>query len=161
MGASIQKTSSAKMVNGDHPLAKDFTEWCETRTKLAALRTNQIDLNRSFGEMTEFLEKAAKGVIPAITGAAEAAGEKVAPGARWLAERITGSQAAAGLAESAAKKGLKYAPHAAALVGANEVRRNLKYNPTYHRAMSMVNPVSEDYDMREAEIAAQYGQYPR
>lgn len=157
---SLQKTGSAQVVNAAHPIVTEFKDFCESLDKIAQMSVALAEVEQQHDELNDFLQKAAAGAWGKVRDAAAKAGEKAAPHAKDLVHRLTGSQEAAGLAESITHKGLQYAPHAAIGVGLNEVRRNMKYSPTYNKIVGMTIPTSDAYAQREAEIAGQYGRYP-
>lgn len=53
--ASIEKTGSAQCVNPDHPIVKDFEEYCEALQKSAELESQRRELQSGVKELTSFL----------------------------------------------------------------------------------------------------------
>lgn len=149
---STEKTGSVRMVNSKHPMVTDYQEYCEVLSKLAQARGAREEVKEALGELTLSLKQAA--VIPAITGAASRAGKSVGSAGKNVAEKIIGAGDGADMVGSALEKATKYSPHAAAVIGANEVRRHLKYSPTWNKFQSVANPQSDQYRQREYEIAA-------
>ncbi len=160
INGSLQKTASAHLrVNEDHPLVRSFSSYCSTISKLAQVRIARAELNQHLNDTTNFLLKAA-GAIQAVTGAAKKVGDKTAPAVKGVASWMGAKDSTAEGLGNAAGWAVAHSPHAAALVGANEVRRHLKYSPAYQKAIGMTVPTSDAYAQREAEIANTYGRYP-
>lgn len=158
---SIQKTAAEHtLVNRNHPLIPAFSSFCDTLSKLAASRVARAEVDKHLRDTTEYLVKSAKGVIPFITGAARKGGEYAGKGAKAVATGLGANEDVSNAAGNIVGGAVKYSPHAAALVGANEIRRNLKYSPEYQKLVGMTVPMSAAYGQREAEIAGRYGRYP-
>ena len=162
---SIEKVGHVRIPNPNHPMVTDFQEYCETLSKLAELRAAREDVKEGLGQLIAFLKHgnapaaSAVGLAGKITGAARGAAAPVGKAGRVVAEKLIGQGETANMVGSALETATKYSPHAAALVGANEVRRHLKYSPTWNRFQAVANPQSDQYRQREYEIAAraQYG----
>jgi hypothetical protein len=148
LGASIEKTGGARMVNQEHPLVAGFCEYCDTLAKLAELRPTREDLRTSLEQMTSFLKRAGLvDTVERLHEGSKAIGKKVAP---VLSEHFgPGAGRAAEFAGSAAVP-------LAGIIGANEVRRKLKHSPTANRVMSVV-PGTDAYTQREWELAQRGG----
>jgi len=152
--ASIEKVGSARMVNPRHPMLTDFREYCAVLSKLASSRADREDVAEALGELTAFLKEA--GLAGAIASKAREVAPRVGKAGEGVAKHLVGEDAAK-LVGGALETGVKYAPHAAAAVGLNEARRQLKYSPTWNRFQSLANPYSDQYQQREYELAAKGG----
>lgn len=152
---STEKVGHARMVNPRHPMIADFQEYCSTLSKLAELRALREEVRESFGQLTAFLKNAnaPAGLVPRITEAARKASVPVGQAGKSVAEKILGQGEGANIVGAAMEGATKYSPHAAAVVGANEVRRHLKYSPTWNKFQAVANPQSDQYRQREMEIA--------
>lgn len=161
LGESIAKTASGRAVNTKHPAITIFSDYCEVVTKCAELQVARAELQEAHEDLTSFIMKEGKGgVIPTVMGAARKASDYVGPKAEQAAKFLGAGEDVAHAAGNVTSKAVKYSPLIAAGVGANEIRRHLKYSPTYQKAVGMTVPLSDAYQQREAEIAARYGRYP-
>ncbi len=162
MNESVDKVASARVVNKSHPMLGEFAEYCEALSKLAERRGALEILTEQLGQLTHFIKCAAgeavapaaakaRGILPtvaaALTRGGELAGKAVGPVSDAL---LPGSGATA----AKAAKGLVQI--GVPLVAANEVRRHLKYSPTFQgvkdTALSVV-PMTPQYQQREYNIA--------
>lgn len=168
VNSSLTKVASLRVVNPRHPAVTHFREYCETLSKLAEFRAAKEELQIHLSDMTNFLKKEAtpnpkkveEGLRPLWHAARDYAGRAggfVEEPIKNLVHGITGDASLAGAAGGLAHKGIKYAPHIAAVAGANELYRQAKYSPTVNGIMSVTVPVSDAYRRREAEIAASNG----
>jgi hypothetical protein len=153
MLSSADKLASAGLVNPEHPLVVDFGEFCEVLGKLAHTRVAREEVRESLVEMRAFLKEAA-GVAGKVwdaskkvsRGAGKAVGgvaEKVVPGSGSVVEGV-----------------IAHAPHIGAAVGANEVRRHLKYDPTAQAVSGAVLkhvPGTASYQQHNYDIATGQG----
>jgi len=153
--SSTEKVGHVRMVNPKHPMVLDYQEYCQTLSKLAELRVQKEEVRECLGQLTVFMKQAA--LIPKITGAAAKASGPVGQAAKSVMEKVVGPGEGAEMARTALETATKYSPHAAALVGANEVRRHLKYSPSWNKFQAVANPQSDQYRQREYEIAARGG----
>jgi hypothetical protein len=159
MLGSVEKTASVGVVNTEHPLVTDFSEMCEVLSKLAELRAAREEVRESLGSITAFLKEAAGGVIRTVLNAAEKASKPAGAAAQWAGEHAAG-QGAGNIAGKVVSTGVKYAPHAAALLGANEVRRRMQYGPVAGRVTNAVLkqiPMTPQYQQHNYDIATGQG----
>jgi hypothetical protein len=160
LSESLSKLASEQIVNLEHPLVTSFREYSESLSKLAELRAARDQIEAGYREIDEFVSKAAAdpGVVRRVMDAAERGGKKIAPKAQWVAEKLLGEGSdAAKTVGKATGKAIEYAPVAAAAVGANEVRRHLKYNPHLQgpkNAVLAVTPGTQQYNERSYRIAS-------
>lgn len=156
---SLEKLGSqTRIVNDRHPLVVVFDEFCQTLSKLAQIRAGREQISEGLGQIKTFLKHAADGgLIKKVYDHSGKAGEVAGHGAEWLARGLLGS--ASPHAQTVGKvvsTGVKHLPTAAALVAGNEVRRNLKYSPTYQGAADTAlqfMPGTPQYQQREYELA--------
>lgn len=153
---SFSKTASAGLPNQEHPLYQCFESYAELVTKTAAAVLSIDEFEQGQKQLRAF-EKEAEGLIHAIKDVARAGGGVARKGVELgggflLGPNHKGVQQAGQLTE----KAVSYAPEAAALIGANELRRKAKYSPTANKALSFM-PGTQAYQQREYEIAAQQG----
>ena len=159
MFGSLDKTASAGMVvNPTHPLIESFDAYCECLSKLAETRAERAEVITGLSQLTDFVKNAdAVGAGRAVGGAAKAFGA-----ARGLAERASGpaARAAEGLLGETAGQvvggAVKYSPHLAAAVAANEARRHLMYSPTTRPVVDAVLqqvPMTPQYQQHNWDIA--------
>jgi hypothetical protein len=160
---STEKVGHVRMVNPRHPMVTDFQEYCETLSKLAELRPLREEVREGLGQLNAFMKSAATtptGLIPRVTEAARKASGPIGRASKSIAEKVVGQGEGSEMIGAAMGGATKYSPHAAAVIGANEVRRHLKYSPTWNKFQSVANPQSDQYRQREMEIAqGGYGGY--
>jgi hypothetical protein len=155
MMASVEKTASVGVVNKNHPLVVDFQEYSEVLGKLAEARAAREEVRESLAQVTVFLKHASGGVVHKVVGAARAASKPVGKAVGATVGALAGDRAG-GVAETIATKGVQYAPHAAALAGANEVRRHMLYGPVGSQVTGQVLkhvPMTPQYNQHNYEIA--------
>jgi hypothetical protein len=149
---SLSKHSSVGLVNPDHPLVTHFKDFCDVLSKMAEAREEQQQYGEGVARLTSFLKEAAtgKGLIHHGEDALQWASGKAQRGGEAVGRSLLGKDhewvkhfGTAG----------KAAPYAAALVGANEIRRKPAVQRTIHGIASKV-PGTEDYRQREMELAA-------
>lgn len=160
IGASIEKYASSGIVNPAHPLVTDFEEFCEVVSKLASIRAVREEVSSGLGRLDYFLKHAAAdpGLIGQIYGATGRAGKMLGSGAERATQVLLGPASPhAATVGKVVHKAVEHLPTAAALVGANEARRSLAYNPTFqgakNTALSVV-PGTTQYQQREYELQA-------
>lgn len=159
IGASLEKYASGGLVNPEHPLVTDFGEFCEVVSKMAQVRAARQEVSDGLGQISSFLKHAADpGLIQQVYGATGKAGKVIGGGAERAAQVLLGpSSPHAATVGKVVGKAVEHLPTAAAAVGANEVRRSLKYNPTFQNASNAVlsvTPGTPQYQQREYELAA-------
>ncbi len=125
----IEKT--AALVNPKHPLVATFVDYCDTLYKLAELRQARDEIDQHFDSMTEFIKGAggALGLIPKVVARAAQASKPAARAGKRAGEFLLGEGKAADRLGDLAGKAVKYAPHAAGVVAAEEGLSRAKYNP--------------------------------
>lgn len=162
IGASLEKFASGRLVNPEHPLVTDFGEFCEVVSKMASIRAAREEISSGLGQINYFLKHASApdpGLIKKVYNASGHLGEQYAkPAAEWTAKKLLGpASPAVQTAGALAHGAVKHVPTAAALIGANEVRRNLKHSPAFQgvkdTALSVV-PGTPQYQQREYELQA-------
>lgn len=163
VGASLEKFATGRLVNPAHPLVTDFEEFCEVVSKLASTRAARAEISSGLGQINYFLKHASAapdpGLIKRVYDASGHLGENYAkPAAEWVTKKLMGpASPAVQTVGELAHGAVKHVPTAAALVGANEVRRNLKHSPAFQgvkdTALSVV-PGTPQYQQREYELQA-------
>jgi hypothetical protein len=154
MTGSVDKLASVGIVNTDHPLVGEFGEFCEVLQKLAEARAAREEVRVALDQMTGFLKEAG-----GIYGKAkEIAGKAAGPASKAVgkAVRVLAGEDAARTAEGVAHFGVKHAPTAAVLAGANEVRRRMQYGPVGRQVSDAVLkhvPMTPQYQQHNYEIA--------
>lgn len=147
VGSMAKTASSLSVVNPVHPLVLEFGGFCDTLQKLAAARATHEEMREPLGALTAFFKqasaaetagRAAKGAWGAATSVSRAAGKHVGDFARGADAPMAG-----GVAEYA----IAHAPHAAALIAANEARLKANKSPVFHEAMSVI-PGTSDYNYK-------------
>lgn len=157
MLASVEKTASAGIVNHDHPLIQDFSELCEVLSKLASTRAARAEVRVSLDQMTGMLKAASAGGLLSHANALANRASKPAGKAVGKAVKVLAGDHAAQTAENVARFGVKHAPTAALLVGANEVRRHMQYGPVGRPLSDAVLkhvPMTPQYHQHNYEIAS-------
>lgn len=133
------KTASAQVVNKEHPLIGEFSEFCDVITKLAELRVARQELRSHLSEVNTFIKnanligKSWDGLTSLTRGAGEAAAPFVSELAGPTAGKVVGGA-------------IKYAPHMAAGVAGMEAYTHLKHsqNPVARGARAVVNTVNRN-----------------
>lgn len=154
MTSSVDKTASVGLLNAEHPLITEFGEFCEVLAKLAEVRAARDEVLESLGQMTAFLKEAGGVFGKAKDLAAKASG----PAGKVVgkAVKVLAGERAGEAAEGVARFGVKHAPTAAVLAGANEVRRHLQYGPVGRQVSDTVLkhvPMTPQYNQHNYEIA--------
>lgn len=131
---SLEKTAGVGMINPDHPMVGIFTDFCETLAKMAAYREAQNEVAEQLDVLSTFLTKAS-GVGSAVREALTEHVPKAWRAATGLAARASkpvsefatdlGGETAGRLAGGA----VKYAPHLAAGLAAEELYQRAKNQP--------------------------------
>lgn len=158
IGHSLEKFASGGLVNPEHTLVTDFGEFCEVVTKLAEIRAARQEVSNGLGQINYFLKQATDpGLIQQVYNASGKAGKMLGGGAQRAAQVLLGPASPhAATVGKVVGKAVEHLPTAAAVVGANEVRRSLKYNPTFQgvkdSTLSVV-PGTPQYQQRELELA--------
>lgn len=154
MTGSVDKLASVGIINEEHPLVTEFAELCETLEKLAETRAARDEVRQSLDQITGFLKEGG-----GIYGKAKEIAGKVSGPAGKVVGKAVGALAgdqAGRAAEGVARFGVKHAPTAAALAGANEVRRHLQYGPVGRQVSDVVLkhvPMTPQYNQHNYEIA--------
>lgn len=154
MTGSVDKTASIGIVNEEHPLVVDFSEFCEVLSKLAECRVSRDEVATALGQMTLFLKEGG-----GVYGKAREIAEKASHPAGKVVGKAFHALAGEGAgraAERATSFGVKHAPTAAVLAGANEVRRHLQYGPVGRQVSDTVLkhvPMTPQYNQHNYEIA--------
>lgn len=152
---SLQKVASVGVVNEEHPLVSDFKDFCETLSKLAETRDEQVEVGEGLAQVNFFLKSAAsdKGLLLKGLGALDRAGNFAGKAGERAGEVLLGAGKGKAVG-TAARVGTKYVLPA---VGAHEVyRRTLKHNPGFQAvkqtALGAI-PGTEEYNQKEYELA--------
>lgn len=129
--ADIEKTAS--LVNPEHPLVETFVDYCQVLTKLAELRQARAECDQHFDTMTSFIKEAgglvskAVGLVPKVLEGAKAVSVPAGNIARNVGTMI-GGEAAGNVAGKLVGGAVKYAPHAAGALAAEELYQRARYN---------------------------------
>ncbi len=117
IGASIEKTGSARMVNTQHPLVTHFSEYCEVLDKLAETRAAQNEISANLDQVIVFIKQG--GVFSQAHKAIVRGGEAAAP---FLSKHLD--------VPEAVTKGVSKAVLPLAAVGVGDAAwQKLKYSP--------------------------------
>jgi hypothetical protein len=120
MHASVDKTASTGMVNREHPLVADFSEFCTVLQKLAETRVAREELRTHLEHLNEYI-KAAASMVGKVTGAARGLAEKATP---FLHEAVGPT------AGNIAAKGIQFSPHMLGLLGLSELNTHVENSPS-------------------------------
>jgi len=166
---SLEKNASARRVNPEHPLSRDFADYCDILSKLAELRDAEDVLAEASGQLTSFLKQAdnKKGLIQhGFEKAKELAGHgahhagKATRALLGEAEGSVGAKAAPHV-ESA----VKHLPHAAVALAGLEAAKRVAYDPTSQRIQHVIwrnNPMSSAWQQQvqglQMGVGDPYGQ---
>lgn len=146
--SSLQKTAGEQVVNQEHPLLETFQEYCTVLNKLAEMRATSHELRGHLGELTTFLKHAAGGgLIGKVVEKAEKASEPAGKAVGKLVTHLAGDDAGS-IAKTVAGGAVKYAPHAAGVLAANEAYDAANQSPTFHSILRHV-PGTNDYRARK------------
>lgn len=165
-------SAGARQVNPQHPLPNLYREFCESATKLAALEQARREAATAKGQLDTFLQEAVKQASTAtavgsflgktVPKAWRTARDVAARGGGQVADFTSaavrsggGSQAAADRAAQLLGGAVKYSPHAAAGLAAEEMYQQTKLHPavqaTKNFLLSRV-PNTEQNMLRQARI---------
>jgi hypothetical protein len=186
VGASLEKTAGAGMVNMEHPLVGHMAAYVTLLDKVAGLsvareelaqeharldlfiragQTKEADATRALATLARPVVKpVVEGAIPKLTGAFARAGKAVRPYVERAGEFLMGSQShLPDIAGTVAEKGLQYAPHAAVLGGGallgKEVYDRAKYSPIargVYNAAMARIPYTHQNQIREYQMQMRY-----
>lgn len=148
VGSMSKIASSTSMVNPEHPLVTEFEGFCVTLQKLAAVRQIREEMKEPLGALNAFFKQA--GSVPEGAGrAAKGAWDIATAGAARVGKHVGdfARGADAPMVGGAAEWAVKHAPHAAALIAANEVRLKADKSPVFHEGLSVL-PGTPDYNRR-------------
>jgi hypothetical protein len=169
MAESLTKTAGAGMANKEHPLVRTYEDFCGSLAKMAALRQiseeaaeNADNLVLFLGELSKQADAAqmvGKGLsqIPKVWRRATEVASKASVPARRIAETV-GKEISPGAGDVAGKvvgTAVKYAPHAAAGLAAEEVYQRARYNPAVQGAKNLVLsriPYTHPYLVRQYDL---------
>jgi hypothetical protein len=173
IGDSLTKTAGAGQANLDHPLVRTYQDFCESLTKLSALRQVRGELSANVAVLQTFLSALHKEAGPSVaesvgkglalvpkawrsaTGATARAAEPVRTAVQTAVQEAGGSPRAAGTVGRLAGGAVKYAPHAVAGLAAEEAYQHAKYSPTLqglkNMALSRV-PYTHPYLVRQYDL---------
>lgn len=136
IGESLMKTASVGVVNMEHPLVKDFDDFCLTLSKLAEVRAAREEVTRGLEQIGLFLKEAQGGwagkgwdVAKKVWRGAKAGAEKAAPYAEAVGREVGGETAGKVLGGAT-----KYAPHIALGLAGEEAYQRVRYNPAFQTA---------------------------
>jgi hypothetical protein len=151
VGASIEKTSSLRIVNAQHPLVDSFSSYCAVLEKLAETRGTLDQLTERVATMDYELEKLS---VP-VTGGLMGAARKVVGATGRAGEAIGGLIGGGGSGVQKVMKRVGQAAPVAAGVGAAglaglEAKHQLETSPTAGMAASYLVPGSSAMRMRKA-----------
>lgn len=157
---SLEKRASGQLVNESHPLVTDFTDFCDTLSKLAETRSVQREAGEGVARLTDFLKSADGGMFQRANEGLSWLSQKANHGGTAVGNALLGNEYGKHLG-TAAELGTHYVLPALA---ANEVyRRTLKHNPAFQKAKGAVlsaTPGTQEYYNKEYELAARAGGYP-
>lgn len=122
MTASVDKTAEASMVNPEHPLVVDFSEFCDALAKLAELRSARVEVRGHMNHLTAYLKTASTvgDVYRASKRLSGGAAEAVGPFARKHLGNTAGS---------ALETATRYSPELLAAGALSEAHTHLKHDP--------------------------------
>lgn len=167
MMESLSKTASVGYeVDPQHPLPGAYVSYCDTLQKLAEAReardTVQVLLadvrqapEAGFSWGAYIKQAASRGLVGHVQDLAHAASVPAAGAARAAGRFLVGDKGGE-LVGKGVGAVVKNAPLIAALVGANEVRRRMKYSPTGQAVSGAVLqhvPGTDEYNQRNYNIA--------
>jgi len=129
MADSMEDIEKVATVNTEHPIVKDFKDFCEAITKVAQARALSEELAEGVEQMNAFMKQARKS---SYVEAARDLVRKGWHGAKGLAE--TGAQAAEknipGTPGTVAAGALRASPYLGAAVGGEAAYEHARYGPT-------------------------------
>ena len=147
MTASVDKTAGVRVVNTEHPLVVEFSEFCDVLTKLAELRVARNEIRQHLGSLNTYLKQAS--LVGNVYSASRGAGKAARP----LAEKLLGPTAGA-----IAEHGITHIPTAAALIGASELNTHLQnsQNPAARAARGAGRLVAQNIPGTESHLRHKY-----
>jgi hypothetical protein len=137
MNASVDKIASA-VVNTEHPLVTEFTEFCEALSTLAEKRAAREETLYHHGNLENYLKTAS--TAGDIYRGAKGVTRRAAQGAAPFVSKHLG-ETAGGIAD----KAIRYSPELAAAAALSEAHTHLKNDP-------MLQPVRSAYDFGMQQI---------
>lgn len=170
MADSLTKTAGVtSIVNVEHPIMKVYVDFRDCLVKMAALRQVGEDAAQQVDNLVVFLnemakqagavETLAKGIskVPKAWSRATEATAKASGPARRAAETLGGalSPEIGSVAGKVVGTGVKYAPHIAAGLAAEEVYQHARYSPAVQGAKNMVLsrvPYTHPYLVRQYDL---------
>jgi hypothetical protein len=159
MVESLQKIASHRVPDPNHPLVADFASYCDTLSKLAAVREMQEEVANAMGDLTAFIKAAftVGDAGKAVGGAAGKVWDLAGKGGDVVgrfAGGALGNEARGGKIGNFAGKAALLTGGA---LGANEAyRRTLKYDPTFQQGLGFVRemtPGTNEYYNKEYQLA--------
>ena len=159
MVESLQKMASHRVPDPNHPLVADFASYCDTLSKLAAVREMQEEVANAMGDLTAFIKAAftVGDAGKAVGGAAGKVWDLAGKGGGVVgrfAGGALGNEARGGKVGNLAGKAALLTGGA---LGANEAyRRTLKYDPTFQQGLGFVRemaPGTNEYYNKEYQLA--------
>lgn len=167
IGESLSKTASPGILNQEHPLLVDFSEYCFVLSKLAEDRAAQTEVEQHLGVLTSFLKEAGlfdfakktQGLIPRVLEKAEQASVHTGKGGKVVGEALFGAGSkGAERTEAVARNAVKYAPHAAGALAAESAYQHARYNPAVRAATNFALsrvPYTHPYMVRQYNMQMQ------
>lgn len=143
LGESLEKTSSSKLVNTEHPLVTSFQTYSQALYKLAEVRDRQAEAGSYLQDMNSVIQKMAEGqgFIPAVVGAFKGLAKPVGEHAKDIGDVLMGAGSETGKhMGTIAHKVTEHIPHAAALYGGYRVSQS----PLGQRIINSVTGPSYD-----------------
>lgn len=166
VGASLEKTAHAGMVNLDHPLVGSMSAFCLSLDKVAEVRMVQDELIANREVLEEFLQKmsymqgvkASGGLVKNVVRGAQQGGQVAGKGARELGEVLFGQgSGAAGTLGAVAENAVRYAPHAAAGGAGLLAVQEAKESPITHAVASRLPGTRANAMRRQQKMMMQGG----
>lgn len=171
MSNSLEKTAGVGMLNMDHPLVTEFSDYCEVIVKMAGMRQAQAELGDALDTMNTFTKQAAMklgqggliggaiGAIPKVLAAARKASEPAGKAGRVVGKVLYGDKGGE-IGEKLLGGAVRYSPHILGALAAEEAYQQSKYNPVVQTvknwALSRV-PYTGPWRVRQAQLAAGAG----
>jgi len=164
---SLEKTATVGMVNTEHPLINDFAEYCDVLQKMAHRREAREEVAEALMHVDTFIRKTAgivgslgKGVGTAwrtAAGATRKAAPHVEKGtAEFLESAGVGKGVAGGLGKGVGTV-VKYSPHAAMGLGAEEAYQRSRYSPAVQAVASRIPGTRANIIRKQVLAAPAYG----
>lgn len=166
MGESLEMNKIAGVVNEKHPLVQGYKDFSECLYKLAALREAGDELAAHADTLNTFLKQATEKT--AVTQLAQQLGTAVGRGIAAVPKAVKGATEVAAKAAPEVEAalgggtlgkvvgtGVKYSPHAAGAVAAEDLYQRSKYSPAVQGAKNLVLsrvPYTQPYMMRQYRL---------